>query len=299
MDALGVSKIGGFSTYESSFNFRKATVEERIASLYGLLRSKDVTLAKNFLTFVTFLKHLAPDMIEDFLDSFEGVLSVKNLAANSSSTFRSMSLHFRLDLKIGIVERVNEGGDVTSTRMFLRLKIDYRMNLTQVKEADPLVLDMNGDGIRLSGLYNPAYFDIDGDGREEKISFVEGDDAFLFLDLNMNKFLDNGWELVGDQFGFKNGFDFLKAFDFNEDDKISSEDPVYRLLYVFQDLNMDKRVQPSEIKSLPEVGISKIGLSYLSMSIKLNNTDRLIALSSYRSAMGERKIGDAVLGYMR
>ncbi len=300
MEALSVSSLRASLRYEEVLALKGNPREDRIASLYDTLRVKNPKLARDFLTMVSFLKEVAPEMVDDFLDLVDqAVKSDRKTPLSRSSTAMVESISFKLDLKIGVVEKQDGNGDVVSTRLLLKLRLDYKKEVKVVKKMDPIVLDLKGDGIKLTGLRNPAEFDIDGDGQKEKVSFVEGDDAFLFLDLNMNKFLDNGWELIGDQWGFKNGFEMLKAFDFNNDNLISPEDPIYKLLYIFQDLNGDKKVEPFEIRSLEEAGIFKLNLSYKSVSVKLNNTDKLIAISSYKSSTRSMhlKMADAVLGY--
>jgi len=249
---------------------------------------------------VTFLKHIAPDRVESFLESMESLFDAERKRSSKASLDSLKSLSLKLDLTIGMFEKVGESGEVISAQLSLRLTINYQRGADPVKEVDPLVLDMKGDGIKLSGLRNPAYFDIDGDGKMERVSFVEGDDAFLFLDFNMNRFLDGGWELVGDGWGFKNGFEMLKAFDLNGDGRITPKDRVYSSLYIFQDLNGDKKVQASEVRSIAEAGILEINLFYTSLSLKLNSTDKLIALSSYKSSMRkeEYQIGDVLLSYI-
>ena len=60
-----------------------------------------------------------------------------------------------------------------------------RVNLTaegETQEGDPLVLNLAGDGISLTGVEAGVLFDINGDGRQERTSFIRGDDAFLAVD---------------------------------------------------------------------------------------------------------------------
>lgn len=301
MEAVNFLSLGASTRYEVSFSLRGLSREnDRINSIYEILKSKDVTLGKNFLIFVTFLKQVAPDLVEGFLDMVEASLSIGDgtlMRKNSGG----LSFSFRFDLKIVLAEKSIRGENSFSTRLTLIFALEFRDGATQRKEMDPIVLDMNGDGIRLSGLDNPMYFDIDGDGIKEKVSFVEGEDAFLFLDLNKNKFLDGGWELVGDNCGFKNGFEMLRAFDYNSDGKITPEDPIYSLLYIFQDLNKNKRIEPWENRSLHDAKVTEIELLYSNVDIKLNETDRLIAISSYKSALskGRLRVGDVILSYLK
>ena len=50
-----------------------------------------------------------------------------------------------------------------------------------VQEADPIVLDLDGDGIELSSYRQGARFDITGTGKMATTAFVTGGDAFLAI----------------------------------------------------------------------------------------------------------------------
>ncbi|MGX0905439.1 hypothetical protein ACSSV8_004039 [Roseovarius sp. MBR-79] len=73
--------------------------------------------------------------------------------------------------------------------------------------TDPLVIDLDGDGIETNSLANSEiYFDLDGDFFAERTGWLDGDDGFLALDRNGNgvnggvKFGHCGGAKVG-QFG--------------------------------------------------------------------------------------------------
>lgn len=60
----------------------------------------------------------------------------------------------------------------------------------------PIVLDLEGDGFRFTGLDEAVEFDLDADGRAEALGWTEGpDEAFLALDRNGNGLIDDGTEL--------------------------------------------------------------------------------------------------------
>ena len=83
--------------------------------------------------------------------------------------------------------------------------------------TDPLVLDLGDEGINLRGPEDGVYFDIKGDGSPVKTAFIQGNNAFLYLDENGNGIVDDAGELFGDHGGHKNGFEKLAQYDDNGD----------------------------------------------------------------------------------
>ncbi|MCZ2152779.1 MAG: hypothetical protein LC114_02570, partial [Bryobacterales bacterium] len=63
--------------------------------------------------------------------------------------------------------------------------------------ADPLTLDLDGDGIETVGINSasPVMFDITGTGIQQSVGWVGADDGFLVRDLNGNGLIDSGAEL--------------------------------------------------------------------------------------------------------
>ena len=89
---------------------------------------------------------------------------------------------------------------------------------------DPIILDLDGDGLETVGLNANIYFDHDGDGVLTKTGWVGKDDALLVWDRNANGRIDTGAELFGDFTPLPNGtlapngFAALAALDSNGDD---------------------------------------------------------------------------------
>lgn len=131
-----------------------------------------------------------------------------------------------------------------------------------LKVMDPLVLDLEGDGIELRGVEEGVVFDLKGDGTQVRTGFVRGDDALLFLDDNGNGICDNGNELFGDQQGHAHGFAKLSTHDLNSDGIIDDKDGVYDKLRVWNDFNGDGICQEDEVRSLRDAGVAAIGLGY-------------------------------------
>lgn len=135
--------------------------------------------------------------------------------------------------------------------------------------VDPLVLDLDSDGVETVSLDNGVYFDHDGDGLRERTGWISADDGFLALDLNGNGRVDAGNELFGnysplDAFGTTapHGFAALAYRDDNGDGRIDASDAVFSQLRVWRDLNSDGISTGDELKSLAEVGVQSISTAF-------------------------------------
>lgn len=131
---------------------------------------------------------------------------------------------------------------------------------------DPLVLDLDGDGIELTAETVVApRFDVDGDLFGERTGWVRPDDGLLALDANANGTIDNVRELFGG--ANQSGFAELATHDLNADGKIDSNDAVFSSLRVWRDLNQNGVTDDGELSTLTEAGISAINLASVSTNI--------------------------------
>ena len=138
----------------------------------------------------------------------------------------------------------------------------------EVREVqDPLVIDLDGDGIELTDAASGVEFDLTGDGKKERSGTVTGDDAFLAYDRNGNGSIDSGRDLFGDQHGAANGFAELAKFDGNRDAKIDAQDAVYGDLQLWTDRNANGRSEEDELRGLAAEGVSAISLDYRTYGI--------------------------------
>ena len=133
---------------------------------------------------------------------------------------------------------------------------------------DPLVLDLDGDGIETLGVNATTHvvFDYDGDGVKTGTGWIKGDDGFVVLDRNGNGTIDNGGELFGDQTlvnGVKaaDGFAALSAQDTNANGKFDAGDTNFTNVRIWQDTNSDGISQAGELHTLNELGITSINLT--------------------------------------
>jgi hypothetical protein len=130
-------------------------------------------------------------------------------------------------------------------------------------QIPPIVLDLDGDGIELlSKKESSARLDIDNDGFYERISWVKGDDALLYIDHNNNGIIDENNEFSFARFAGPGAGDLegLRTFDLNQDNVLDSKDEIFSKAGIWQDINENAVQEPGEMKSLTEAKISSISL---------------------------------------
>lgn len=136
-----------------------------------------------------------------------------------------------------------------------------------VIQRDPLVLDLDGDGLELSAASGNVLFDHNADGIKTGTGWARPDDGFLVRDLNGNGSIDSGRELFGVDTFKRNGqlatqgFDALADLDATGDGQITSADAAWAQLQVWRDVNQDGISQSGELNALDALGITRIGLN--------------------------------------
>jgi hypothetical protein len=134
------------------------------------------------------------------------------------------------------------------------------------RRSDPLTLDLNHNGqIDLISLEDSTtFFDLEGDGLQNRVGWVGNGDGLLVLDENGNGVVDNIDELFGHQDEEGNtveGTTELTTHDLNNDGRIDSQDAIFEELTIWQDLNSDGTTDEGELKSLSDHNITSINLN--------------------------------------
>ena len=150
---------------------------------------------------------------------------------------------------------------------------------------DPLVIDLDGDGIELTSQdASNVYFDVDGDKFAERTGWLGGDDGFLVLDANHNGRVDDISEMFGNR--FSGGLDELAQYDSDGDGKITAADVIWAELKVWQDANQDGITNGGELKGLGAVGILEINLTRTALDVTTPQNAHLIGRGNVTFADG-------------
>jgi len=127
----------------------------------------------------------------------------------------------------------------------------------------PIILDVSGNGITVSRDFPRAVkFDIKGNGKATLIDWPVNvnEVALLALPRKGDK-VDSIKELFGD-FKAKNGFEALRKYDVNKDNRIDSQDKIFTDLKLWFDRNRNALADPGELMTLDAGGVESISLEY-------------------------------------
>lgn len=174
--------------------------------------------------------------------------------------------------------------------------------------VDPLVLDLNGDGVRLTNyVSSPVLFDVDHDGKREITGWVSPEDGIVVVDRNNNGKIDDISETLSEYYGgqagtdgsggtkpYKDGFAALKSLDTNNDNIFNASDNAWSSVKVWVDANHDGKSwddadndgvidagEASELKTLAELGITSINLANTAQSGKVLDGNEVLASGSF------------------
>jgi hypothetical protein len=161
----------------------------------------------------------------------------------------------------------------------------------------PVLIDILGDGYRLTSAQEGVQFDMSGAGQRYQLAWTAAntDDAWLALDRNGNGEIDSGKELFGNvteqpSSTEPQGFSALGVFDAttrggNNDGRIDNRDTIFNSLRLWQDVNHNGISEPSELHTLLSLDVAAIDLDYK----QSRKTDEFGNLFRYRSKIYDQR----------
>jgi hypothetical protein len=151
--------------------------------------------------------------------------------------------------------------------------------------TSPIVLTFNQNS--KPDLYHPAevnvMFDLDGDGLKEQTGWIHESSGFLVMDRNLNGVIDSGHEMFGEYTAgksFTNGYLALKDLDKANLSYIDSKNPNFQKLRIWFDYNLDGKSQPSELKTLSQMNVTRIDTNYKNLDLNSKVFDNQVRYSS-------------------
>ena len=160
--------------------------------------------------------------------------------------------------------------------------------------SDPLVVDLDGDGIELLPIHKGVNFDL-WSSREQAMAWVSADDGFLAMDRNSNGKIDNGSELFGNINGdHVDGFAQLSEMDTNKDGSVTAEDADFHRLVVWRDGDANALTTAGELLSMADLKI--VSLPVQGRKVDLQSAGNPIPfVANAKTESGEMLMGDAFL----
>lgn len=193
------------------------------------------------------------------------------------------------------------------------------MNLSIWTPTDPLVLDLNGDGARLTNFTDaPVLFDADNDGgSKEQTGWVSAQDGIVVHDISGDGQINNISETLSEYYNgvagsngeagtkpFTNGFDALKSLDTGNgtvgsagygDGIFDNKDAAWANLRVWVDANHDGKSwidtnnngikeaseTTTELQAFAALGITQINLSNTAQSGEVRDGNEVLARGTF------------------
>jgi hypothetical protein len=176
--------------------------------------------------------------------------------------FPGTSLQYKL-----IGQEVNSVNDVLATKDLVGSRSLQAVQPPPPPVYDPLILDLDGNGVKTSTVDDGVVFDVFANGTAVQVAWTDGIDGFLVLDRDGDGAITTGAEMFGDfthmQDGTlaKDGFEALRDLDSNSDGLFDANDDLFDLVQVWVDGNRDGVSDASELFGLTELGIKSIQLT--------------------------------------
>ena len=188
-------------------------------------------------------------------------------AGTDVAVFAGVSTTYSISTLNGVVRVVDnaptvDGNDGTDVISGIE-QLSFKNNVT-VGVVSPIILDLDGNGVQtVSAADSKARYDLDGDGLADDTSWIGNTEGFLFLDRDNNGTVTNAGEFsfIDDVPGATSDLAGLKAFDSNNDGKLTSADAKWASFKVWRDSDGDGAVDTGEVLTMAQAGVASFNLT--------------------------------------
>jgi hypothetical protein len=157
--------------------------------------------------------------------------------------------------------------------------------------GSPIVLDLNGDGVKTLGFDAGVNFDLFANGKAVSTGWVSSSDGLLVVDRNHDGTINDGSELFGTSTTLANGakaadgYAALRELDSNADGVVNGADQGFADLRVWVDSNSDGLTEAGELKTLASLNIASIN-AQAQAGTATDNGNLLGLTSTYQTTDG-------------
>ncbi|CNL27137.1 putative serine protease [Yersinia aldovae] len=136
--------------------------------------------------------------------------------------------------------------------------------------VDPLLLDLSGKGVSMTGIEDGVLFDTDNSGTLKRTGWAGPNTGILVLDKGSGR-IDNISQMYSEYYGgaagvngqpgekrYQDGFAALASEDADGNGAIDPGDPIWSQLRIWQDSSHNGKVDPGELTTLNEWQITQI-----------------------------------------
>lgn len=136
--------------------------------------------------------------------------------------------------------------------------------------VDPLLLDLSGEGVTMTGIEDGVLFDTDNSGTLKRTGWAGPNTGILVLDQGSGR-IDNISQMYSEYYGgaagvngqpgekrYQDGFAALASEDADGNGAIDRHDPIWSQLRIWQDSSHNGKVDPGELTTLDEWRITQI-----------------------------------------
>lgn len=142
--------------------------------------------------------------------------------------------------------------------------IDHNDIVVYSSAVDPIMLDLDNNGMSFSNIDGGIRFDINADGHADQVAWNTSGDGILAYDVNGDGKIDSGAEIFTPNFAgghFASGAEALASLDSNGDGIIDANDEAFGKLMIWQDANNDGVGEVGELTQLSDHGITGLSTS--------------------------------------